>query len=66
MLQVFNLPIAIDWRDFKVGTSLFIPCLDRGAVEDWLGQECARLGYKATIKQVIRNRMYGVQVWRVD
>ena len=64
MLRIINLPVMIVWREFNVGTSIFIPCLDRDAVEDYILDECRRAGIEVTSKQVVHNDMYGVRVWR--
>lgn len=64
MLRIINLPVMIVWREFEVGTSIFIPCLDRGAVESYVVAECQQLGMQVTSKQVIHGGVYGVRIWR--
>lgn len=65
MLRILNLPVAIAWKDFDVGTSIFIPCLDRDAVQTYVLEQCRQLSMQVTVKQIIHKGMYGVRVWRV-
>lgn len=65
MLQPTNPQIEIAWNKFEVGTSFFIPCLDRDAVQSYILEECRRLNMKVLAKQVVSRGMYGVRVWRV-
>ena len=65
-MQVMGLPILIEWTKFKPGTSMFIPCIDRRAVEKYMRQEAARLRLNVVCKQVIENGVYGLRVWRID
>lgn len=65
-MQILGIPILIEWRKFKPGTSFFIPCLDRRAMEKEVIAETERLKVPVITKQVIENGMYGLRVWRVD
>lgn len=65
MLKILNQTVRIDWPNFKVGTSIFIPCLDRDEVEKFVISECRRMQFEVHTKKVIRRSIYGLQVWRV-
>jgi len=65
MLRLLNLSVRIEWAKFKVGTSFFVPCLDRKAVADYIDTETARLRYKVLYKQVMERGVYGLRVWRL-
>lgn len=65
-MRVLNLPVMIEWGKFEVGNSLFIPCLNRTEVEQYLQEQGQRIGFKLTTKQVIAKGCYGVRVWRTE
>jgi len=64
MLRLLNLPIWIEWDKFKPETSIFIPCLQRHAVANFVKKEARRLGYTVVCKHVIERGIYGLRVWR--
>jgi hypothetical protein len=66
MLTILNLPILIQWDKFKVGTSFFIPCIDRRLTERFVKTEAKRIGVTVLCKQVVEKGKYGLRVWRVD
>lgn len=63
-MKVFNLPLLIQWNKFQPGTSFFVPCVYRRAVQRYVESECRRFGVEITCKQVIEKGVYGVRVWR--
>lgn len=65
-MQVMGLPVLIEWAKFQPGTSMFIPCLDRKAMEKFVTGEAARLRLNVVCKQVVEDGKYGLRVWRVD
>jgi hypothetical protein len=65
MLHLLNLSIHIEWEKFKPDTSFFIPCLDRGEVEDYIRKEAARLRMNVVCKAVVERGKYGLRVWRI-
>lgn len=65
-MQVMGLPLLIEWEKFHPGTSFFIPCIDRRAVQRFVMQEARRLRIPVVCKQVVENRIYGLRVWRLD
>jgi len=65
MLSVLGLPIEIQWNKFVPGTSIFIPCLNRVPVANYITKTTKRLGFKIVIKFVVENDIYGLRVWRI-
>mgnify|MGYP003350582266 FL=1 len=66
MLKVLNLPVMIQWDKFKVGTSFFIPCIDRKVTQRFVETEAKRIGVQIICKQVVEKNRYGLRVWRVS
>ena len=64
MFRLLNTPILIQWDKFQPGTSIFIPCLNRGAVERYLLKECRRMKFEVVSRKVVENKKYGVRIWR--
>jgi hypothetical protein len=65
-MEVMGLPLLIEWDKFQVGTSIFVPCIDRKPVEKFITQETRRLRLNVVCKQVVEKGVYGLRVWRVD
>ena len=63
-MEVMGLPVLIEWDKFHPGTSMFIPCLDRRAMQRFITQETNRLRLNVVCKQVVENGVYGLRVWR--
>jgi|VirMetMinimDraft_7_1064189.scaffolds.fasta_scaffold118458_2 hypothetical protein len=66
MLQILQLLVKIEWTKFKVGTSFFVPCLNRKEVADYILKETGRLRFKVICKHVIERHRYGLRVWRIE
>jgi len=65
-MEVMGLSLLIEWDKFQVGTSIFVPCIDRKAVEKFITQETRRLRLNVVCKQVVEKGVYGVRAWRKD
>jgi hypothetical protein len=64
-MKIYNLPILVRWDKFQPGSSFFIPCIDRRAMEKEVLKEAKRLKVEVLCKHVVENNMYGLRVWRV-
>lgn len=64
-MKIHNLPVLIRWDKFEPGSSFFIPCIDRKAMERQVLKEADRLKVDVVCKHVVENNMYGLRVWRV-
>lgn len=64
-LKPLELLILIEWDKFAPETSLFIPCLNRRAMERFIEKEAARFKMDVICKRVIEQGIYGLRVWRI-
>lgn len=55
----------IDWPEFKVGTSIFIPVIDINAALKAIKKESERLEFEYVHKVVIEKGIQGVRIWRL-
>jgi|TARA_R110000796_G_scaffold126727_1_gene241657 hypothetical protein len=64
-MEVEKVRYGINWKNFKVGYSFFIPCLD--TKESWkhIAAVLKRLKYKTVHKVVIEDGVQGIRVWRM-
>lgn len=65
-MKILGLPLLIEWDKFKLGTSFFVPCLDRKLTQRFVESEAARLKIDIVCKQVVEKGKYGLRVWRVE
>ena len=65
-MEVMGLSLLIEWDKFHVGTSFFVPCIDRKPVEKFITREACRMKLNVVCKQVVEKGVYGLRVWRVD
>jgi len=62
---VEGVSYLIDWRKFKRGTSIFIPCLDRAKARSDIGEVLTRLEIKFVSRISIEEGVQGLRIWRV-
>ena len=55
----------VNWRKFKRGTSIFIPCLDSDAAKKEILTTTNRLRLNIVMKVVIEEGVRGIRFWRV-
>ena len=55
----------VNWKAFKRGTSIFIPCLNPAQAKRELAVVLERLRIKTVTKVVIDAGIRGLRVWRV-
>ena len=63
-LEVLGVQVKVEWDEFIVGSSFFIPCLDDRSVATALSVRARQLGYKTKHQARIENGMWGVRIWR--
>jgi hypothetical protein len=56
---------TIDWENFTVGSSFFIPCVDDVTAKHEIMRVMTRLKYAVILKIVIEDEIRGLRVWRV-
>ena len=57
---------AVDWKNFSLGSSFFIPCIRDDEARAHIETKMRRLRYNVVIKLVIEDGIRGLRVWRVD
>jgi hypothetical protein len=62
---VEKIAYEVNWKNFKVGSSFFIPCLNCRQARGQIRRVVRRLRYQVIAKIVIEDGVRGVRVWRV-
>ena len=65
MIQIHGILFDVQWDEFKLYSSFFIPCLDDKKTKRLLYVECKKRKLQVRIKTVTENRIRGVRVWRL-
>lgn len=65
-MQIDGVDYTIDWENFTVGSSFFVPCLRDEEGRQRIERKMNRLGYKVLIKIVIEDGIRGLRVWRIS
>jgi hypothetical protein len=55
----------INWKNFKAGYSIFIPCLDDSSAKKEVLRVTKRLKIEVLIKTVIEDGVRGLRIWRM-
>lgn len=63
-MQVEKVNYEVNWKAFKRGTSIFIPCLDPPRAKQEVSRVLRRLRIKAIMKVVIEENIRGLRIWR--
>lgn len=63
-MLVEGVKYEINWRAFKRGTSIFIPCLDPPRAKTQVMGVTRRLRINILIKVVICEGIRGLRIWR--
>lgn len=64
-MRIDGVDYQIDWEDFTVGSSFFIPCVGVTEAKARLERKMARLKYNVIVKIVIEDGIKGLRVWRI-
>jgi hypothetical protein len=64
-MLIENINYEIEWREFKRGTSFFIPCLDPKSARKIIVAETERLKYDTVTKILIEEGIKGLRTWRI-
>ena len=64
-MQVDGVTYEIDWRKFRRGTSIFIPCLEPRRAKPQVLEVTQRLNLKVLIVVRIEGGIRGLRIWRV-
>jgi len=63
-MQVEGVNYEVNWKAFKRGTSIFIPCLDPRRAKAQVIVVTKRLKLKVLTKVVIEDGIRGLRIWR--
>ena len=64
-MRIDGVSYNINWRNFKVGTSFFLPCLNASEAKKEVLRTTKRLKLKVLVKVVIEEGVRGLRVWRI-
>lgn len=62
-MKVEGVSYEINWKRFKRGTSIFIPCLDVPRARAQVMVVTKRLRIKVLMKVVIEDGIRGLRIW---
>lgn len=63
-ITVEGIPIAIEWHKFVVGTSFYVPCLDRAALAQQVEHAAKVRGMRIKARFTFEQGTQGVRFWR--
>lgn len=61
-----GLLIVIDWDRMKVGSSVFVPCINTTLAKRQIRGAFERRGWKMRYYIRPENNMWGIRVWRIS
>jgi len=64
-MLVEKISYNVNWKKFKVGYSMFIPCLDPAQAKKDILRVTDRLKVDVLLKIVIEEGVQGVRMWRI-
>lgn len=63
-MKIDGVIYEIDWIEFRIGSSFFIPCVGVTAGKELIERKMKRLGFAVIVKIVIEDGIKGLRVWR--
>lgn len=63
-MQIEGVSYDINWKRFKRGTSIFIPCLDPARAKREAVPVFRRLRFEVIMKPIIEEGIRGLRIWR--
>lgn len=64
-MQIEGVTYDVNWKAFKKGTSIFLPCINPPKAKAQLLVVTKRLKVKILTKVVIEDGIRGLRVWRL-
>jgi len=64
-MVVEKVSYNVNWKAFKKGFSIFIPCLNPKEAKKEIHRTTKRLRLKTVTKVVIEDGVRGLRIWRV-
>ena len=63
-MKVDGVTYELDWREFTIGSSFFIPCVGVTTGKQLIERKMKRLRFAVIVKIVIEDNVKGLRVWR--
>jgi hypothetical protein len=63
-MKIDGVTYELDWQEFRVGSSFFIPCVGTVVAKQRIEDKMRRLGFAVIVKIVVENEIKGLRVWR--
>lgn len=60
-----NVPVIIEWHKFVVGSSFYIPCLDRAMLASKIEYAAKEHNMEIKYRFTLENGTQGVRFWRI-
>jgi hypothetical protein len=64
-MLIHGIDFKINWRNFVVGSSFFIPCLDPNIALEQVERATKRLKFHIKTQIVVEKGVQGLRVWRI-
>lgn len=64
-MRIEGISYNVNWRNFKAGYSIFIPCLDSDVAKKEVLRVTKRLKIEVVMKVVIEEGVKGLRIWRI-
>ena len=64
-MQVERVSYEVDWKEFKRGYSIFIPCLNPVTAKAEIKPVLKRLRIEVLMRTVIESGIKGLRIWRL-
>lgn len=62
---VDGITYRINWEEFTVGSSFFVPCVSVSSTKERIEAKMKRLNFNVIVKIVIEDGIRGLRVWRI-
>ena len=63
-MKIETVTYRVDWKKFRTGYSIFIPCIDHEGARKTLAAVTRRLKINTVTKVTIEEGIKGLRVWR--
>lgn len=64
-IEIEGIPVVIEWHKFAIGSSFYIPCLDREELAKNITLAARRRNMRVKYRFTLENGTQGVRFWRV-
>ena len=64
-MLIHGLDFRVNWKNFVVGSSFFIPCLDTDMALAQINRTVKRLGFTIKSQIVVEKGLTGLRIWRI-